>query len=133
MECVTLLISTVSTRRNDPQNNAARSSWWIRTRLNFAWKCRRSEISMTKNDKSSVILTRGTISPIGVLLRDRSARLRCVWKSSLFSTMDYLARHQRTFVQFLSRHELEKGFACVCHNDADGVRSAVLLHHCLAD
>ena len=47
--------------------------------------------------------------------------------------MDYLARHQRTFVQFLSRHELGKGFACVCHNDADGVRSAVLLHHCLAD
>jgi single-stranded-DNA-specific exonuclease len=44
-----------------------------------------------------------------------------------------IARHQRTFVQFLSRHELGKDFACVCHNDADGVSSAVLLHHCLAD
>jgi hypothetical protein len=34
------------------------------------------------------------------------------------------ARHQRAFVQFLSRHELGRDFACVCHNDADGVSSA---------
>src|SRR6185437_15905528 len=47
--------------------------------------------------------------------------------------MDSVARHQQKFIQFLSRHEPGKGFACVCHNDADGVSSAVLLHHSLAD
>jgi single-stranded-DNA-specific exonuclease len=47
--------------------------------------------------------------------------------------MDSVTRHQQTFVQFLSRHEPGKELACVCHNDADGVSSAVLLHHGLAD